>query len=40
MHFYENINSDGSTSDLQVTVNDTVTIYKVAQRGQIFLIMI
>jgi hypothetical protein len=37
MHFYENINSDGSTSDLQVTVNDTVTIYKVAQRGLKFI---
>ena len=37
MHFYENINSDGSTSDLEVTVNDTVTIYKVAQRGLKFI---
>ena len=33
MHLYENINSDGSTSDLEVTVDGTVTIYKVAQRG-------
>tara|TARA_R100000306_G_C4317232_1_gene113276 strand:- start:14 stop:307 length:294 start_codon:yes stop_codon:yes gene_type:complete len=33
MHLYENINSDVSTSDLEVTVDGTVTIYKVAQRG-------
>ena len=32
-HVYENINADGSTSNLEVTVDGTVTIYKVAQRG-------
>jgi hypothetical protein len=32
-HVHENINSDGSTSDLEVTVHGTVTMYKVAQRG-------
>ena len=32
-HFYQNINPAGSTSDLEVTVDGTVTIYKVAQRG-------
>ena len=32
-HIYENINPDGSTSNLEVTVDGTTTIYKVAQRG-------
>jgi phosphodiesterase/alkaline phosphatase D-like protein len=32
-HVYENINANGSTSNLEVTVNGTVTVYKVAQRG-------
>jgi len=32
-HVYENINASGSTSNLEVTVNGTVTVYKVAQRG-------
>ena len=36
-HIYQNINPDGSTSDLEVTVDGTVTIYKVAQRGLKFI---